>query len=119
MSDKELATLDLCGRLSSGVIVYYEDEGGYSHTSKLEGFSYGYFKINGFDFEIDEFKPYLRPMSDMTDEEIRIYRSKIERSVGDECYRIYDYLISIHVDFRGLIQKGFALKAPKGMYKIC
>jgi hypothetical protein len=29
----------------------------------------------------------------------------------------YDYLYSIHIDFRGLIHKGLALEAPAEMYK--
>ena len=28
-----------------------------------------------------------------------------------------DYLNSIHLDYRGLIEKGLALEAPEGMYK--
>lgn len=28
-----------------------------------------------------------------------------------------DYLNSIYVDYRGLIEKGLALEAPEGMYK--
>ena len=28
----------------------------------------------------------------------------------------YDYLNSIHVDYRGLIEMGLALPAPEGMY---
>lgn len=30
----------------------------------------------------------------------------------------YDYLNSIHIDYRGLIEKGLALEAPKGMYEV-
>ena len=31
---------------------------------------------------------------------------------------MFDYLNSIHIDYRGLIEKGLALAAPEGMYKI-
>lgn len=55
-------------------------------------------------------KPYLRPISLMTaDEE---YKRRIERGkdlaggIGNES----DYLNSIHVDYRGLIEKGLAIK---------
>ena len=33
-------------------------------------------------------------------------------------YDVYDWLNSHHFDFRNLIEKGLALKAPKDMYKI-
>lgn len=55
-------------------------------------------------------KPYLRPISLMTaDEE---YKRRIERGkdlaggIGNES----DYLNSIHVDYKGLIEKGLAIK---------
>lgn len=58
-------------------------------------------------------RPYLRPMSSMTvDEE---YKCRIERGkdlsggVGNES----DYLNSIHVDYRGLIDKGLAIAVTK------
>ena len=79
-------------------------------------------------------KPYLRPMEDMTEEECDM----VETILGDEnifdfmrngdivlkegkftqemLSRLYDYLNSIHVDYRGLINKGLALEAPNNMY---
>ena len=85
---------------------------------------------------IDNCKPYLRPMSSMTEEEKKEISELIDAPIeidsdGDiiylggysiiPCsdYQIYiDYLISHHFDYRGLIEKGLALEAPEGLYKI-
>ena len=32
--------------------------------------------------------------------------------------KVYDWLNAHHLDYRGLIEKGLALEAPEGMYKI-
>ena len=62
-------------------------------------------------------KPYLRPMSSMTEEEL-----KELNIIFDNCdteYRVeaQDWLDAHHFDYRGLIEKGLALKAPEGIYK--
>jgi len=72
-------------------------------------------------------KPYLRPMSSMTEEEKKEYNSvvfKHEFYNGDEenilYYEDFDYLMdwlnAHHFDYRGLIEKGLAIEAPEGMY---
>lgn len=89
---------------------------------------------------IDVIKPYLRPISSMTQKEcdqlFRILNIDEDNSdwlkindigiirlfteSGKDFYEIadaMDYLYSIHVDFRGLIEKSLALEAPEGMYK--
>jgi len=63
-------------------------------------------------------KPYLRPMSSMTEEEENEYKAI-------NCYEglfprnedALDYVLSNHFDYRGLIPMGLALEAPEGMYK--
>ena len=88
---------------------------------------------------IDDIKPYLRPMSSMTDEEFLAlqdmcmyknleYESNINKFYTlwkrkkDVPYYMYDsnqidYLISHYLDYRGLIPMGLALEAKEGMYK--
>lgn len=73
---------------------------------------------------LDKNLPYLRPMSSMTDEERREYDKLIAKCIYDpEAYffenynRLYDWLLSHHFDFRGLIPMDLALEAPEGMYK--
>jgi hypothetical protein len=77
-------------------------------------------------------KPYLRPMSSMTDEEKRQYRELCDEDIRQltyvqtvhpglkyktSCHRSIDWLNAHHFDYRGLIEKGLALEAPEGMYK--
>ena len=79
-----------------------------------------------------EVKPYLRPMSSMTEEEYNEWfntyniaeKSELERN-GYEDYisaniagdtAKYDWLNKNMFDYRGLIPMGLALEAPEGMY---
>jgi hypothetical protein len=87
----------------------------------------------GYDFgvfPVEHVKPYLRPMSSMTEEEIREFTSLIfisdSTSYGylKECvlFAIYsakalDWLNAHHFDYRELIEKDLALEAPERMYK--
>lgn len=66
-------------------------------------------------------KPYLRPMSSMTEEE-EIYYNTIYTTL--KFYEKEDWLNAHHFDYRidpstgkTLIESGLALEAPEGMYK--
>lgn len=80
--------------------------------------------------EAIEVKPYLRPMSSITEEEKEEIRQQFcyewEESVAELMYYsieirdadcFIDWLLEHHFDFRGLIPLGLALEAPEGMYK--
>lgn len=78
--------------------------------------------INGLSLE--DVKPYLRPMSSMTEEEQRTLDSMcngvemVSRLSGLKMFdKAFDWLNAHHFDFRGLIPMGLALEAPEGMYK--
>lgn len=60
-------------------------------------------------------KPYLRPLSIMTDEEKNELLQLM--GCGTDIERV-DFYISHYFDYRGLIPMGLALEAPKDMYKI-
>lgn len=66
-------------------------------------------------------KPYLRPLSSMTKEEKEEYICLSDLVVVDgvfvSSYETFDWLNKHHFDYRGLIEKGLALKAPKSIYK--
>ena len=70
-------------------------------------------------------KPYLRPMSSMTDEEINefILISDTVLWLGDKrstcilSLEQIDWLNKNMFDYLGLIDKGLAIEAPEGMYK--
>ena len=126
--EKQLLLKDLCGRLPYHTVLHFDDR---VHEEYLYGFreNGGKFLINDA-YYIEEVKPYLRPMSSMTEEEIKTYQSLQDTAcsyhyefgdiVDDILYFdndvSLDYLNSIHIDYRGLIPIGFALEAPKDMY---
>ena len=70
-----------------------------------------------------QIKPYLRPMSSMTEEEVNEYNelcgcnAPYPGIVENEVAKFMDWLNAHHFDYRGLIGKGLALEAPEGMYK--
>lgn len=119
--DKELLLKDLCARLPYSVKVKIVDEDILRYDCGEEGFIVGKENVNDDCFVIqgsrdsyvlsyNDFKPYLRPMPSMTEEEKK------------ECLKITfveatDWLNSHHLDYRGLIEKGLALEAPPGMYE--
>lgn len=108
MSDlKETLLQDLCARLPYHTMVECKTD--YSHKFDEE-LSLIHI-MNFYQFDV---KPYLRPMSSMTEEEFKIYsRFSLSRH-NEDCF---DWLNKHHFDYRGLIEKGLALKAKKGMYE--
>lgn len=86
---------------------------------------------------LSEVKPYLRPMSSMTEKEMSELRqwgslcmtpNGCVEDVGAYCVEdvgvygaihsipVIDWLNAHHFDYRGLIGMGIALPAPEGMY---
>ena len=141
--DKNLLLKDISARLPYGTIVSVTD-GTIKYDAYIESISYKYIQVSPVSdsvftpytfYKISEIKPYLRPMSSMTEEECDM----VEEILGDKCIfdfmsngdiilkqgqfsqnklaKLYDYYASIHVDYRGLIPKGLALEAPEGIYK--
>lgn len=69
---------------------------------------------------LGEVLPYLRPMSSMTKEERQEYEKTcfFSNEIGYiNTLESYDWLNKHHFDYRGLIEKGLALRAPEGMYE--
>ncbi len=68
-----------------------------------------------------QIKPYLRPMSSMTEEEYKewryLYLPLPHDNEATETQRRIDWLNAHHFDYRGLIPMGLALEAPEDMYK--
>ena len=67
-----------------------------------------------YDVDMPFVKPYLRPMSSMTEEE-EIYYNTVYTTL--KFYEKEDWLNAHHFDYRGLIPMGLALEAPEGMYE--
>lgn len=121
--EEQLLLKDLCARLPYGV--KYQTYLGDIFTLKditLSRTSTQYY-IDDNAFSLSQIKPYLRPMSSMTEEERLVYEQRLHdvgRSIdvidADDVVSHIDWLNSHHFDYRGLIEKGLALEAPEGMY---
>ena len=125
--NKELLLKDLLGRVLYGVKVDYHGNIftlGYNlYLNKGDVAFENYPMLYSLD-GIESVKPYLRPMSSMTEEERLIYEQRLHdvgRSIdvidADDVVSHMDWLLERHFDFRGLIPMGLALEAPEDMYK--
>jgi len=76
-------------------------------------------------YVIEDFTPYLRPLSDMTERERKqyeklttVYQIEVNGKWFDmPDFNTLEWLIKHHFDYQGLIEKGLALKAQDNMYK--
>lgn len=113
--DKEILIRDLCGRLPYGVKAsYYGADEECETWDEVDGIAFGYVEIGQYSLPIERIKPYLFPMSSMTEEQKNEYQYIIERWMNDSSYSIsdsIDWLNSHHFDYRGLITMGLALDA--------
>ena len=108
LEDIKLLFLDLCARLPYGVIIEHPElfRPTLKVKEKLEGIDKG--RINDCGISVEYVKPYLRPMSSMTEEESKEF-SNME-IVG---YSNYDWLNAHHFDYRGLIERGLAIEVTE------
>ena len=124
--EKQLLLVDLCARLPYGVKCQFEDT-----IRVIDGESSPFYDyvlsarhidlfINHINFYI---KPYLRPMSSMTDEEKEEFELLANRCIATsvgfvhfEAQALIDWLDKNMFDHRGLIPKGLALEATEKMY---
>lgn len=120
--DKELLLRDLCSRLPYGVKVWYKYETWNSKkfvtsirlVDKKIALS-SKFNKEGDWFSIEEageilIKPYLRPMDDMTEEEINIMWEIYENNpCSEDSSTITELLNEWHIDHHHLIEKGLAI----------
>ena len=139
--DKQLLLKDLSARLPYGVkcIVTKSrtEEGQKGDVGKI-----GWVSLEGVDCigdrepffsEFGNFKPYLIPLSSMTEEQKKYITDRwgindefdfeINPDWGEyfaelgDIVDFIDWLNKNHFDYRGLIEKGLAIEAPKDMYK--
>lgn len=138
--DKKLLLKDLCARLPYGVVVQIINKhpiilGDGNESDEFDEPYNVSLTIGDHDSLVDFFngdwvtdiKPYLRPISSMTEEEQKEF-------VGFHCVnlcpiimnemltlenetKMFDWLNTHHFDYRGLIPMGLALEASIDMYK--
>jgi hypothetical protein len=121
--DKNLLMIDLCSRLPYGVKVeaetWLEDEGEFAYVpDKVYSINSDGYIVHGYD-EVYECKPYLFPMSSMTEEQKeefdRLYT--YDALIINPQWELIDWLNKNHFDYRGLIDKGLAIDATnKNIY---
>lgn len=124
--EKELLLKDLCARLPygvKGIITYNGDK----NIFTIKGIFNILFLSDTECCNVEDFKPYLFPLSSRTDEQkkespfesallnafINGYISQFEDGELniDDLNRLYDWLNKNHFDYRGLIEKGLAIDA--------
>ena len=106
--DRELLLRDLCARLPYGL--YVQDEYGDIVCINYNDVDFA----NYFDSILNRtIKPYLFPLSSMTEEQEEEYNNLNSYELG--CFphteEALDYLIKNHFDYRGLIPMGLAFDA--------
>ena len=127
--DKKLFLKDLTARLLYGVkgIIIYDKS---NTTFTVEGIDNNVLHLSDAeDCYVEDFKPYLRSMSSMTEDERKYIEDKCAfTTIGPiggnfslvmpviAAEWLIDFYNSHHLDWRGLIRMGLALEAPKGMY---
>ena len=131
-----ILTKDICGRAAYWFDLKVDYNGkaytpfgfGAGRLSLLESPFMSY--TTGYSPLIEEVKPYLRPMSSMTEEEKKEF-DKVLKSCNDKVFacpdkeRRYnffdaeqeDFMNAHYFDYRGLIPMGLALEALEDMYK--
>ena len=129
--DKELLLKDLCARLPYKVMAkYYDSEYEYETWDEIEGIeSSGHVEIGQYVLPIEKIKPYLFPLSSMTDKELIEFLGIRGRNLNSDELKTFrngetaivttlplysrriDWLNAHHFDYRGLIEKGLAIDA--------
>jgi len=136
--EKDLLLKDLCARLPYNTMVFVHDLDVEDYDTYIHPDIIANLLVN----RIWKVKPYLRPMSSMTEEELNELRNYSEllydnlelSSFQNGTYKcldfhlseipsgivikVFDWLNAHHFDYRGLIVMGLAIEAPEGMYKI-
>ena len=123
--NKKLLLQDLCAKLPYGIkAFYYGAEEECETWEEIEGITCdGYVDIGQYSLPIESVKPYLFPLSSMTDEQKKEYynlcfeEERGEREYGEWITRVYyhntiesiDWLNKNHFDYRDLIEKGLAI----------
>lgn len=126
---KELLLKDLCSRLPYGVKISVQswDEREMEYIDKVDTL----YSVNGdkyiksanedYDFSIEDIKPYLFPLSSMTEEQRKEFVTTLKYLPADEIdvwtLNTYYWCDKNHFDYRGLIPIGAAIDATnKNIY---
>ena len=125
--EKELLLKDLSARLPYGVKCHFkygsaEDDITLSCIdNNVARFEYGWYGRFHVIIDADYIKPYLRPMSSMTEEEIKEHKHliafKLRFSVDELDWLNKKMFAYRTIDGKDMFKLGLALEAPEDMYK--
>ena len=115
--DKDLLLRDLCARLPYGVKCRYQHIQYVENGKIIDINMFGLVNVDGHIKDICDIKPYLFPLSSMTEKQKEFLRQQnwyiaistsgtIETTIEG-----FDWLNKNHFDYRGLIPKGLAIDA--------
>lgn len=114
--EKDLLIKDLCARLPYHVKCKIWLKDGTTEEGLLDlQHNYGDVLQDAFYYnKIKDIKPYLFPISSMTEEEKSMYEG-LMIGIDNISYMldVIDWLNSHHFDYRGLIKKGLAIDATR------
>lgn len=113
---RNLLLADLSGRVPYGVKIQVTIKDVVCQVDVYSVFNDGGVYVEDDNFidavDIAEVKPYLFPLSSMTEEEIKEYKHLVAFSGSSNgAANFTDWLNKNHFDYRGLIEKGLALDA--------
>lgn len=114
---KELLLQDLCARLPYGVKINNEIQGDFEIYGVCENYIFARSATNHADFHIEKIKPYLLPLSSMTEEQKEIYNNFFILPRGlltpQNSIELFTRLDKNHFDYRDLIPLGLAIDATE------
>ena len=127
-TEKELLLRDLCARLPYSIKAsYYGADEECETWDEVDGVAFDYVEIGQYSLPIERIKPYLFPLSSMTEEQKKYISNKwgineeFDFEIDPNCGEYFvelgytvefvDWLNKNHFDYRGLIDKSLALDA--------
>lgn len=113
--DKELLFRDLCARIPYNVKCYnskYRPDLAEEIICITVNYNHPCVQLGTYLYKLEQVKPYLFPISSMTEEEKLMYEGLM---IGTDnipyMLDVIDWLNSHHFDYRNLIEKGLAIDA--------
>ena len=116
--DKSLLLKDLCARLPYGIKFLreswnFETDQELSVIEVLEDIDKDGYINNTKVYKVEDIKPYLFPLSSMTEEQSKVYHELINGMFGTSALINFEVLTDFfnanHLDYRGLIKNGLAI----------
>ena len=134
--NKDLLLKDLCARLPYSVEILADTDKDFesgcvaplAQIGPYKGITRFYQSTGLYPYTIEEIRPYLFPLSSMTEEQYKYISYNFGRDGLDyikygtcdfhsstlnieDIYKLVDWLNKNHFDYRGLIEKGLAIDA--------